>query len=38
MLIEKKIIKPVSILKRKINHMDHGNDGDDGGWSGRGRG
>ena len=31
MLIAQKIIKPVSIFKRKINHMDRGNDGNNGG-------
>ena len=30
MLIEKKIIKHVILLKRKINNIDNRNDGDDG--------
>ena len=46
MLIEKKIIKPVRIFKGKINHMDRGNDGNNGGqgncsrylFRGKGRG
>ena len=38
MLIEQKIINPVSIFKRKIYHMDRGNDVNNGGWGGCGRG
>ena len=31
MLIDQKVIEPVSIFKRKINHTDHGNNGNNGG-------
>ena len=30
MLVEQKIINPVSIFKGKINHIDRGNDSDNG--------
>ena len=37
MLIEKKIIKHVILLKRKINNIDNRNDGDDGVHGGHSR-
>ena len=37
MIFEQKIIKPVRIFKREINHMGHGNDGNNGCWGGYSR-